>query len=105
MRKLGIVVLLCLLTGATLGLAKGKVDMSGDWSIDREKTEALGNQIFLAGIQITHKKDSLITVRTYENEYGEQYPFNEKLTLDSKEHKITVYEMPRTSQCGLVRGR
>ena len=36
-----------------------------------------------------------MTERTYENDYGEQYPFEENLTLDGKESNIVIYEMPR----------
>jgi hypothetical protein len=89
---------LCLCIAVNPVLAKGKIDLSGDWMLDRDKTESVGNQIFLAAIAVVQKQDSLLTVRTYENEYGEQYPFDEPLTLDGREHKITVYDMPRTTK-------
>lgn len=71
---------------------------SGVWKLNREKTPSANGQIFLAKISILLKKDSLITVRTYENTNGETYPFNENLTMDGKEHKIVIYEMPRKSK-------
>jgi hypothetical protein len=37
-----------------------------------------------------------MTTRTYESENGEQYPFDENLSLDGKEYKIYIYDMPRT---------
>jgi hypothetical protein len=76
---------------------KGKVDFSGAWIVDRQKADLSQSNLFLAKIEVSQVKDSLITVRTYENEYGEQYPFEETLTLDGKEYKIIIYDMPRIS--------
>jgi len=84
-----------LLTGTVV--AEDKPDFSGDWVLDREATDLAGSNLFLAKITIVQTGDSLLTVRTYENRDGEQYPFNEKLTLDGKEYKIIIYDMPRTT--------
>lgn len=73
-------------------------NFSGVWKLNREKTPSANNPIFLAKISILLKNDSLITVRTYENNNGETYPFNENLTMDGKEYKIVIYEMPRKSK-------
>ena len=92
-------ILIVFFLALTIGVSRAaeKVDLSGDWTMDRDKTELSDNQIYLAAIKVTHKGDSLFTARTYENEYREQYPFDENLTLDGKEYKITIYEMPRTT--------
>lgn len=37
-------------------------------------------------------------MRVYENANGEQYPFTENLSLDGKEYKIVIFEMPRTAK-------
>ena len=39
--------------------------------------------------------DSIFTERYYDIGDGQTYPFTENLTLDGKEHDITVYDMPR----------
>ncbi len=56
---------------------------------------------FLSKLTVQHKSDSLLTTRVYENQYGEQYPFSENLTLNGEESKIRIYDMPRTSKASL----
>jgi len=72
-------------------------DYSGEWNLNREKTTLADNQLFLSKMTIQIKGDSLITTRIYENGYGEEYPFDENLTLDGKDCKISIYDMPRSS--------
>lgn len=74
-----------------------KADFSGEWKLDKEKTVLADNQLFLSRITIQLKSDSLLTTRVYENGNGEEYPFEENLSLDGKECKVVIYEMPRTS--------
>jgi len=74
-----------------------KTDFSGEWKINKEKSALADNQLFLSKITIKLSTDSLRTTRIYENGNGEEYPFEENLSLDGKECKITIYEMPRTS--------
>jgi hypothetical protein len=52
----------------------------------------------LSEISFKVNNDSLQTMRTYESSNGETYTFNENLTLDSKEYKIVIYEMPRKAK-------
>jgi hypothetical protein len=40
----------------------------------------------------------MLTTRVYENGNGEEYPFQENLSLDGKDCKIVIFEMPRTSK-------
>jgi hypothetical protein len=72
--------------------------ISGEWKLDRVKTALTNNNLFLSKITVTLKSDSVLTTRTYENSNGEEYPFDEKLSLNGKESKITIYDMPRTSK-------
>jgi len=74
-----------------------KTDMSGEWKLNKEKSILGDSQLFLSGITIQFKTDSILTTRVYQNGNGEEYPFDEKLSLDGKESKITIYDMPRTS--------
>jgi hypothetical protein len=75
---------------------------TGEWKLNREKTILADNQLFLSKVTIQHKGDSLLTTRVYENGNGEEYPFEENLSLDGKESKIVIYEMPRTSKASRV---
>jgi hypothetical protein len=75
-----------------------KGDFSGEWKLNKEKTLLTDNQLFLSRITIQYKSDSILTTRVYENGNGEEYPFDEKISLDGKECKIVVYDMPRTSK-------
>jgi len=77
-------------------------DLTGEWKLNREKTILADNQLFLSKITIKVKGDSLLTTRVYENGNGEEYPFDENLTLDGKDCKIVIYEMPRTSKASKV---
>jgi hypothetical protein len=75
-----------------------KDNFSGKWMLDKEKSVIADDQLFLASVTIQFKNDSLFTNRTYESGYGEQYPFEENLSLDGKDAKIYIYDMPRTSK-------
>lgn len=88
--------LLILLTSISTFAQKG--DFSGEWKLNKEKSALTDTQLFLSRITIQLKSDSLLTTRVYENGNGEEYPFEENLTLDGKECKIAIYEMPRTSK-------
>lgn len=92
----GLTILLMLFT--SISLSAQKPDFSGEWKLNREKTALTDNSLFLAGITIKIKADSLFTSRVYENANGEQYPFEENATLDGKEAKITIFEMPRVTK-------
>lgn len=81
-----------------LNIYAQKTDFSGEWKLNKEKTVLTDNQIFLSGITIQLKSDSLLTTRVYENGNGEEYPFEENLSLDGKESKIIIFDMPRTSK-------
>lgn len=76
--------------------------LTGEWKLNREKTILADAQLFLSKITIQVKGDSLLTTRVYENGNGEEYPFEENLTLDGKDSKIVIYDMPRTSKASRV---
>jgi len=71
---------------------------SGEWKLNKEKTALQGSRLFLSQIKIHLKSDSLLTTRVYEADSGEEYPFVENLSLDGKECKIVIYDMPRTAK-------
>jgi hypothetical protein len=75
-----------------------KAEFSGEWKLNKEKTVLADNQLFLSGITIQLKSDSLLTTRVYENGNGEEYPFDENISLDGKDCKIVIFDMPRTSK-------
>lgn len=71
---------------------------SGEWKLNKEKSTALNDQLFLSKMTVLQKNDSLFTNRVYENGYGEAYPFRENLSLNGAESKITIYDMPRKAK-------
>ena len=71
---------------------------SGEWTLNQERSTVGSSELFLSKLTVQHKSDSLLTHRVYANQWGEQYPFSENLSLDGKESKIWIYEMPRTSK-------
>jgi hypothetical protein len=73
-------------------------NFSGEWKLNKEKSLMVDNQLFLSGLTINLKSDSLLTTRVYENANGDQYPFEENLSLDGKDCKLVIYDMPRTSK-------
>lgn len=74
---------------------------TGEWKLNKEKTVLADNQIFLSRVSVKLKSDSLLTTRVYENMNGEEYPFQENLSLNGKDCKIVIYEMPRSSKASL----
>jgi hypothetical protein len=91
------ILILILITSSFSVLAQNK-NFAGEWTINKEKTTLADEQLFLSGIKVELRNDSLLTTRTYENGMGESYPFDENLSLDGKESKISIYDMPRTSK-------
>lgn len=82
-----------------------KYDFSGEWKLNKEKTTLTDNSLFLSGIKIMLRSDSLLTTRTYENSNGEEYAFDENLSIDGKDGKIVIYDMPRTSKVSKAAGQ
>jgi hypothetical protein len=74
---------------------------TGEWKLNREKSNIQDNQLILTKIKMQLKSDSLLTTRTYENQNGEEYPFDENIALGGKDCKITIYDMPRSSKATL----
>jgi len=79
----------------TLPAAGQKPDFSGDWKIDKLNSVLPEYLPTLLRISIRIEGDSLFTERVYEGGDGQEYPFNESLTMDGKEYRITIYDMPR----------
>ena len=75
-----------------------KPDYSGEWKLNKEKSSITDPQLFLSKITFQVKSDSLFTTRVYENGNGEEYPFEENLSLDGKDCKIVIFDMPRNSK-------
>jgi hypothetical protein len=99
MKTKSIFTLLILLTfSCSFSAVAQNFNFSGEWKLDREKTIMANDQLFLSMVTIQLNKDSLLTTRVYENGYGEQYPFDENLSLDGKDCKINIYDMPRSSK-------
>jgi hypothetical protein len=82
----------------TLTSSGQKSDLAGKWKIDRQKSVLPDDLPALTGITINVKGDSLLTERVYETGDGQLYPFKENISLDGKECKMIIYEMPRKTR-------
>jgi hypothetical protein len=92
-----LLLILITITFSYSALGQGN-SFSGEWKLNKEKTVLAENQLFLSGVKILIRNDTLFTTRTYEDMNGGEYPFDENLSFDGKENKITIYDMPRTSK-------
>lgn len=90
--------LILLIISSSFSAIGQKNDFSGTWKLNKEKTVLADSRIFLSKITIVLKSDSLFTTRVYENENGEEYPFDENLTLNGKDCKIFIFDMPRSTK-------
>ena len=75
-----------------------KEGFSGTWKLDRQKSVLSEYTPLLTKITINIKGDSLLTQRFYDIGDGQEYPFDENISLDGTESKITIYEMPRKAR-------
>lgn len=75
-----------------------KPDFNGNWKLDAAKSTLPEYTPVLTRITVSVKGDSLLTVRYYDTGDGQEYPFNENVTLDGKEYSITIYDMPRKTK-------
>jgi hypothetical protein len=82
----------------SISLSAQNPDFSGEWKLNKEKSTVADNSLFVSKIIIHQKPDSLLTNRLYENNNGEEYTFDENFSLDGKDTKLTVYDLPRTSR-------
>jgi len=97
-RTLLIALLMVLTIFSAYNLSAQKADFNGDWKLDMTKSTLPEYTPILTRIEVRISGDSLLTERYYNTGDGQEYPFNENLTLDSKEHNITIYDMPRKSK-------
>jgi hypothetical protein len=96
--KLFLSFLFCFIILSTISVNAQKLDFSGEWKLNKEKSTIPDNNLIVTKIILKQKPDSLLTTRFYENNNGEEYSFIENFSLDGKETKLTVYELPRTSK-------
>jgi hypothetical protein len=77
--------------------ASAQTSFNGTWKINKEKT-TIPNELYLSQITMTVDGEKLVTTRTYTNPDYQEYPFDEVITLDGKECKTVIYDMPRVSK-------
>ncbi|HEY3388218.1 MAG TPA: hypothetical protein VGK38_01510 [Prolixibacteraceae bacterium] len=87
-----------LLVITSFSLQAEEPGFTGEWNLNKGKTVLQGGQLFMSKLTVKVKGDSLFTTRTYETADGQEYPFDENLSLDGKESKIVIYNMPRTTK-------
>lgn len=76
----------------------GQSAFNGEWKIDQKKSVVPTDQLFLAKINMQVKGDSIMTTRVYQSPDGQEYPFTENMSLDGKETKNVIYDMPRVTK-------
>jgi hypothetical protein len=96
-RSILLYLLLFLATANTSVSAQGN-DFNGEWKLNTEKTRLPGDQLYLLKVIVKIEGNNMLMTRTYSDPNGQEYPFEENLTLDGKESKITIYDMPRASK-------
>jgi len=99
MKKLLFISITLVLTFVASTTAQGqKFDFNGKWKLDASKSTLPEYTPKLTRINIRINGDSLLTERYYDTGDGQEYPFNENVTLDGKEYTITIYDMPRKTK-------
>ncbi len=83
---------------SSLAVSAQNGNFSGEWKLNTQKTVLPSDQLYLLKVTVKQEGNNLLTTRVYSNSNGEEYPFEENLTLDGKECKITIYDMPRVSK-------
>lgn len=95
MSKFKLVLVIVLMVSASLVFSKEGINFSGNWVIDKELSKMPDGNIQICKIKIIQEGDKIATTRTYENDYGEEYPFSEDLTLGGGPLEHYIYDMPR----------
>lgn len=91
-------IIFVLLLIAAFSFAKDAADFSGDWVLDKEMSKMPESSIQICKIKIKQDGNKLATSRTYENDYGEEYPFSEDVTLGGDQLEHFIYDMPRKAE-------
>jgi hypothetical protein len=76
----------------------GQTAFNGEWKIDTNKSAVPTDQLYLSKINIQVKADSILTTRVYQSPDGQEFPFQENMSLNGKETKLTIYDMPRVTK-------
>ncbi len=93
-----IIFVMALAIFTSINVSGQKADFNGTWKLDASKSTLPQFPVILMKIDIQIKGDSLLTERYYDTGDGQLYPFTENLTLDNKESRITIYDMPRKTK-------
>jgi hypothetical protein len=93
-KKLGLVFLAAIIgLASTAAFVYANVDLSGDWTLNKGKSELgeWGDRIAPTKIKIAAQPGMLAVDRTGANFEGQEIVSNEKLTFDGKESESTVF--------------
>ena len=76
-----------------------KLNFSGEWSLNEEKSELGEGRRWMVSSKLTiSQENNIMTIeRLLTRRSGDEFKINEKYTLDGKECENTVYESPKTS--------
>jgi len=92
------ILVIMLITAFTFA-AKGKVNFSGEWSLNEEESDLPEGRRrgASATLTINQKGNDLSIERVYTRRSGEDFTSKESLTLDGKESENTTFRFPRKS--------
>jgi hypothetical protein len=93
-----IILLTAIVFISSLRVTAQRANFNGTWRIDRSKSTLMEYTPILVKIDVKISGDSLLTERYYDTGNGQEYPFTENVSLDGKEHAITIYKMPRKTK-------
>ncbi len=95
MRKLGLILMAFVFLFSMILIAEeGKVNFSGTWSFNKDKSEAGGDggrgpgRMASSKLVVKQEKDKIVIERTGQGRGGETFTQKEELTLDGKENKV-----------------
>lgn len=95
--KLLVTTLLFIFISGTLWAQDGKVNFSGEWSLNTEQSTLSENGFQPATLRISQQGNTLSVERVYSREYQDDFVINEDLTLDGKENKSDTQFSSRVS--------
>lgn len=93
MRKLSLILLAFVFLFSMILIAEeGKVNFSGTWSFNKDKSETgsegRGPRMAATKLVVKQEKDKIVIERTGQGRDGETFTQKEELTLDGKENKV-----------------
>ncbi len=99
-RSIRAITLLMIFVCLPLFAGEGKVNFSGKWTLDRDKSGVGGGRRGMASSKliIQQENNKLIIDRVFQRRSGEEFNLKEELSLDGKETKSEMFNGTRKSR-------